>query len=142
MQSSCEQAGIKPPEFYEKDAVSSIRLSEKLAMVWSIAISNALTSTKQFSSPRPIHVVRFEDIITQTEDASTDFFARLGFPLGIKDMSNVTRLVRSTFYETPYDGIITPSTLNMWRVKLPATTIQRITEICCPVMKMLGYDCV
>lgn len=133
---SCENVGATSPdvlEYFNMSRTSGISFYEELAVLWAVAYSNALASSSILH--HPLHVVRFEDIMGNPEDASLDLFSRLGFPLGVKHISNISRIV-SSFHRANKSY-----TFGIWKVALSSAASKRISTICCPLMEKFGYSC-
>nr|XP_039248381.1 dermatan-sulfate epimerase-like protein [Styela clava] len=143
---SCDVDGLDYPEFYwhfkQFEALRKTELStvEQLAVIWTISIANALTNEVS-EGQWPLHIVRFEDVVSNTERTATNIFEKLGLPLKLRFLNKLTRVARSQYFTVPFDGIIKPSTTHIWKMGLSESNIRKIVEICCPLMTILKYEC-
>lgn len=143
---SCDDGGSDYPHYYwhfkqfEATRKSDLDTVEELAVIWTISIANAL-SNENSEGQWPLHIVRFEDVVNKTEITATDIFTKLGLPLKLKHMNKLTRVVRSQYFSVPFDDVIRPITPDLWKSQLSESNIRKIVEICCPLMKILKYDC-
>lgn len=88
----------------------------------------------------PLHVVRFEDIVTETESTVSGLFSNLGLPLPVKALNRVLRVATTGRYVVAYDGTMSPDAAGSWKRGIDEHDVTKIERICGGMMAVFGYE--
>lgn len=136
---SCQGNGITPPRYEELNISEKNRqltIVEKLAFVWTISIASALHNNIFLAGNDNLQIIRLEDMHGNPEHLSRSLFSSLGIPLSVKNLNRFVRNMKSEFFHVPFDYSDSD-----WKKGLLPTETKQIEKICCPIMKLLDYDC-
>lgn len=144
---TCNRAGSSLPYYYQhfrKEQMSDWHVPddiEKLAMMWTVVMGTAMANAANNSDTQwPLHVVRFQDIVINTEATVTNLFSNMGFPLSVKALNKITRVVRTGHYSVAYDGRMNPEVAELWKSGMADYDIAKIERICGEMMEVFGYE--
>nr|XP_039249456.1 dermatan-sulfate epimerase-like protein isoform X1 [Styela clava]XP_039249457.1 dermatan-sulfate epimerase-like protein isoform X1 [Styela clava] len=143
-ETSCNTVGSENLLYYEyfnqnyKNSTSEV---VKLSVLWTIKIANAVANEAQDDEQWPLHIVRFEDVVKEPDETTMDLFSKLGLPLGLKNLSKISRAVKGQRFELPLGDILSTDILDSWKTKLTKSDQNIINNICCPLMNILNYNC-
>ncbi|XP_007895427.2 LOW QUALITY PROTEIN: dermatan-sulfate epimerase-like protein [Callorhinchus milii] len=110
-----------------------------LAHLW-LANTRASLRINRKLPPASLHMLKFEDLVHFPQDTAEKIYAFLGFPLPPAVLNKVLFATTTNLYHLPFEGEVSPVSINSWREKMSRKDIHTIEEICWPAMNLLDYS--
>ncbi|XP_043923081.1 dermatan-sulfate epimerase-like protein [Protopterus annectens] len=85
-------------------------------------------------------LVKFEEIVMFPEETAEKIFAFLGIPLSPASLNQMLFAASTGLFHLPYEGELSPSSINNWKQSMPREDIRIIESICGTTMDLLGYS--
>uniref|UniRef100_H3AJN0 Dermatan sulfate epimerase like n=2 Tax=Latimeria chalumnae TaxID=7897 RepID=H3AJN0_LATCH len=110
-----------------------------LAHLWQAHTAAALRINGDLLSTN-YQLIKFEDIVTIPQETSEKIFAFLGIPVSPASLNQILFATSTNLVHLPYEGEISPTSINSWKQNMPRKDILIIENICWTVMNELGYS--
>ncbi|KAG8442245.1 hypothetical protein GDO86_011153 [Hymenochirus boettgeri] len=110
----------------------------KLSHLWVSNTAAAMRINKNLP-PENYLLVRFEDIVNLPQKTTEAIFSFFGIPVSPSTLNQILFASSTNLFYLPYEGEISPYTLNTWKHNMPKEEIKLIENICLLQMKQLGY---
>ncbi|XP_071784903.1 dermatan-sulfate epimerase-like protein [Asterias amurensis] len=108
-----------------------------LATLWAAHTDEMLTSVMKLG--KRYRVVKYEDLVKSPRSMADHIYKFIGFPLPPSMEQQLVQAAHSGVVLNPHEGVIRPSSLNIWKTELTSSQIQDIEGICSHAMKELEY---
>ncbi|XP_053570851.1 dermatan-sulfate epimerase-like protein [Bombina bombina] len=110
----------------------------KLSHLW-LSNTAAVSRINRNLSSLNYLMVRFEDIVNLPQETTERIYSFFGIPLPPASLNQIMFASSTNLFYLPYEGEISPSSINIWKLKMPKEDIQLIEDICWTQMDQLGY---
>ncbi|XP_071958660.1 dermatan-sulfate epimerase-like protein [Antedon mediterranea] len=111
---------------------------ELLAWVW-LAHTQATLRLSASIPTENFLVVRWEDLVLDSEDSANNIYKFIGFPMPPKVLHQLQQATRSNILRNKYEGVIRKESVVSWQRELSPEEIHRIEEICYDTMDKFKY---
>ncbi|XP_053252591.1 dermatan-sulfate epimerase-like protein [Podarcis raffonei] len=84
-------------------------------------------------------LLKFEDLVNFPQKVAESIYAFLGIPLSPASLNQILFATSTNLFYLPYEGEVSPASIQAWRHEMPREEIKQIEDICLTLMDRLGY---
>ncbi|XP_076801715.1 dermatan-sulfate epimerase-like protein [Clavelina lepadiformis] len=127
---TCLPPSVLPREFQNIKKGNDV---ERLSKLWVASIASLIRYG------RSMQIVRFEDLVSNPEVASTKIYQGLGMTISVPQINKITRAVRSGDTRLGHEDILVEKSVGQWHRGMEYADAFVVERVCKNLMRKLGY---